>query len=317
MISNPMKRELVSIPENPIPEGARVDYVLTPDGVCLRTAHWRPSVFENGKVVLLLQGRTEFIERYAETAHYLLMRGFHVVAFDWRGQGGSERLLPNPAKGHVDHFDDYLLDLDTVITSVITPLGNMPRIALAHSMGGAVLMRALKRDGNAFERCVLSAPMIGLSMVKRPKIAHFAARLLKALGLSFRYVPGGTDGATFDFSDNPLTRDEARHSIARKVFSVAPELAIGSPTIGWASTSFDAMAALQDPSFPASITTPILVIAGPDDRITSTPVAKAFATRLPNGRFLAIPGSEHEVLLEIEPVRAAFWAAFDAFVSPI
>jgi lysophospholipase len=297
-----------------MPEGARVEYVVTPDGVRLRAALWRPLMSDNGKVVLLLQGRTEFIERYAETVSSLLTRGFHVVAFDWRGQGGSERMLPNPAKGHVEHFDDYLLDLHTVITSVIEPLGDMPRIALAHSMGGAVLMHALQRDANAFEHCVLSAPMIGLSMVKRPKMVHFAARALKVLGFSARYVPGGTDGATFEFLDNPLTRDEARHSIARKVFRVAPELAIGSPTIGWASTSFDAMAALQDPSFPASITTPILVVAGPDDRITSTPMAQSFAARLPNGRFLAIPGSEHEVLLEIEPVRLAFWEAFDGFV---
>ena len=152
-------------------------------------------------------------------------------------------------------------------------------------------------------------------MVKRPRAAHFAARMLAGLGFSARYVPGGTTETTIPFADNPLTRDEARHSIAGKIFSVAPDLAIASPTIGWAATSFAAMAELQHPSIAAAITTPILIAAGPDDRITSTPMARAFAARLPNGHFLALKGAEHEVLLEIEPVRAAFWQAFDGFVN--
>ena len=311
------RSDLVSIAENPLPEGGRVRHVKTPDGVSLRVADWQPVRLENGKVAIILQGRTEFIERYAETVEALLQRGFHVVAFDWRGQGGSERLLADKSRGHVDQFDDYLLDLDAVISSVVEPLGPMPRIALAHSMGGAVLLRALHRDAGRFERCVLSAPMIGLSMVKRPRAAHFAARMLAVLGFSDRYVPGGTAETTIPFADNPLTRDEARHSIAGKIFSVAPDLAIASPTIGWAATSFAAMAALQHPSIAAAITTPILIAAGPDDRITSTPMAKAFAARLPNGRFLALTGAEHEVLLEIEPVRAAFWQAFDGFVGEL
>lgn len=309
------RSDLVSIPENPLPEGGRVHHVQTPDGVRLRVAHWQPLRLENGKVAIVLQGRTEFIERYAETVGALLQRGFHVVAFDWRGQGGSDRLLVDKSRGHVDQFDDYLLDLDAVISSVVELLGSMPRIALAHSMGGAVLLRALHREPARFERCVLSAPMIGLSMVKRPKVVHFAARMLAGLGFSARYVPGGTNVTTIPFADNPLTRDEARHGIAGKIFSVAPDLAIASPTIGWAATSFAAMAALQHPAIAAAITTPILIAAGPDDRITSTPIAEAFAARLPNGRFLALPGSEHEVLLEIEPVRAAFWQAFDGFLD--
>ena len=307
--------DLVSIPENPLPEGGRVHHIQTPDGVRLRVAHWQPLRLENGKIAIVLQGRTEFIERYAETVDALVQRGFHVIAFDWRGQGGSDRLLADKSRGHVDQFDDYLLDLDAVIASVVEPLGSMPRIALAHSMGGAVLLRALHREPARFERCVLSAPMIGLSMVKRPKAAHFAARMLAALGFSAHYVPGGTDVTTIPFAENPLTRDEARHAIAGKIFSVAPDLAIASPTIGWAATSFAAMAALQHPAIAAAITTPILIAAGPDDRITSTPMAEAFAARLPNGRFLSLAGSEHEVLLEIEPVRAAFWQAFDGFLD--
>ena len=310
-----VRKDLVSIPDNPVPGGHKVSRVVTQDGVGLRAAHWKPAGRENGKVALVLQGRTEFIERYAETVGELLRRGFHVVSFDWRGQGGSARLLPDRAKGHVQRFDDYLFDLDAVLTQIVDPLDGMVKIALAHSMGGAVLLRALQRNGHGFERCVLSAPMIGLSMVNAPKVAGFAAGLLAKLGLSVRYVPGGTAEPTFPFPDNPLTRDASRHAIAGKVFEMAPDLAIGSPTIGWTATSFNAMFDLQHPSVASAIATPILIAASPTDRITSTPVAQAFAERLPNGQFLAIPDAEHEILLEIDPVRATFWQAFDGFIG--
>ncbi len=312
---NAVRGDLVSIPDNPVPGGHTVSRVVTQDGVALRAAHWNPAVRENGKVALVLQGRTEFIERYAETIGELLCRGFQVVSFDWRGQGGSARLLPDRAKGHVHRFDDYLFDLDAVLTHVVAPLGAKGRIALAHSMGGAVLLRALQQNDRGFERCVLSAPMIGLSMVKAPKVAGLAAGFLTKMGLSARYVPGGTAEPTFPFPDNPLTRDASRHAIAGKVFATAPDLAIGSPTIGWTATSFSAMFELQNPSIAAAIVTPILIAASPTDRITSTPVAQAFAERLPNGRFLAVPGAEHEILLEMDPVRAAFWQAFDGFIG--
>ena len=57
--------------------------------------------------VCILQGRAEFIEKYFETVGDLLLRGFAVATFDWRGQGLSARRLGNPRKGHVRRFDDY------------------------------------------------------------------------------------------------------------------------------------------------------------------------------------------------------------------
>ena len=310
-----VRPNLVSIPDNPIPDGGQVEGVKTKDGVMLRAAYWRPMGAGNGKLIVVLQGRTEFIERYAETITELLKRGFHVVAFDWRGQGGSERLIANPRKGHVARFDDYGSDLTAILDHVAVRFDGLQRMALAHSMGGAVLLRALLQKDTLFDRCVLSAPMIALSMVKQRKLAHIAANTLALMGFEHSYVPGGSDGATFPFEDNPLTKDEHRHAIAAKIFTIAPDLAIGSPTIGWTSTSFNAMAELQQPSIAQRIKAPILIVAGPEDRITSTVHAKIFANNLPNGQFLAINGSEHEVLLEIDPIRHSFWQAFDHFMS--
>lgn len=316
MIRQNAKDRLVSLSFNPVPDGAVVRLVRTHDGVTLRVALWQPDTPCRG-TFYVLQGRTEFIERYAETIGLLLARGFAVVAFDWRGQGGSERLLEHPRRGHVAKFDNYCLDLEAVMAATADMCEARPFFVLAHSMGGTVLLRALHQKRVDVAACVLSAPMIGLSMVRYPRLVHGVARLLTGLGFGTKRVPGGTDEPLFPYEDNPLTRDRARFMIARQVFSVAPDLAIASPTIGWVKTSFDAMVALQNAAIGSTITTPILAVASPGDRITSTPITQAFLSHLPHATFLAIDHAEHEILLETDAIRAQFWAVFDQFIDAV
>ena len=42
-------------------------------------------------ICVLLNGQTEFIEKYFEVIDELRGRGFTVATMDWRGQGGSSR----------------------------------------------------------------------------------------------------------------------------------------------------------------------------------------------------------------------------------
>jgi lysophospholipase len=48
--------------------------------------------------------------------------------------------------------------------------------------------------------------------------------------------------------------------------------------------------------------------------VTITAAAERFAARLKAGRAIVLPGAMHELLVERDPVRSQFWAAFDAFV---
>ena len=103
-------------------------------------------------VCVLLHGQTEFIEKYAEVIGELGARGFTVATFDWRGQGGSQRLLANPLTAHIADFAQYDDDLASFLEQVVGPLGGGPPIALAHSMGGNILLRALHDRPDAFAR---------------------------------------------------------------------------------------------------------------------------------------------------------------------
>jgi lysophospholipase len=308
--------ELVATPTNWVPSGGEVIRVTTSDAVGLRAARWRPGRRRSKGSVLLLQGRAEFIEKYFEVIAELRRRGFTVVTFDWRGQGGSDRLLSNPRKGHVKSFSDYDRDLEAVIAQVMAEQAPQPWFSLAHSMGAAVLLHALHRKPHLVSRAVLSAPMIDIARVTAPRSAGVLSGLLNRSGMGRAFVPGGgaTAVTTKPFESNPVTRDAKRYARNAAVIEADPRLGLGDPTIGWVNAAYRAMAPFADANFPLQVTTPLLCVAGSADQVTSTPAMERFAARLKTGRALVLTGAQHEILMEREAIRELFWAAFDAFI---
>src|ERR1700750_2288343 len=112
--------DLVSLAATPVPEGGVTGSLKTSDGVTIRFARWHPPPGRKG-TVCLFQGRAEFIEKYFETVRDLRERGFAVATIDWRGQGGSQRLLGNPRTGYVQQFSDYQFDLEAFVNEVVLP----------------------------------------------------------------------------------------------------------------------------------------------------------------------------------------------------
>lgn len=307
--------ELVATPDNPVPRRAVVTRIAAVDGVGLRVARWRSAGRRTLGTVCILQGRAEFIEKYFETIGELRRRGFAVVAFDWRGQGGSDRELANARKGHIDDFSLYQRDLDAVIGEMLAQCP-APHFALAHSMGAAIALQRAREGRGHFARLVALAPMIALSMVKWQRTVRITAEVLDALGLGAAFRPGGgaTSISTKPFAGNRLSSDPARYARNAAVAAAAPHLAIGDPTIAWVDAAYRCMRAFEDPRFAASIDTPALVVAAGADPVVSTPAIERFAARLKVGHALIIPHARHEILMERDVIRDLFWAAFDAFV---
>ena len=98
--------KLVSIPANPVPEGAVVGTVKTPDGVALRFARWAPPPGRKG-TLCVFPGRAEFIEKYFEVVRDARARGFAVAILDWRGQGLSRSCAARHAQGPCRDFSEY------------------------------------------------------------------------------------------------------------------------------------------------------------------------------------------------------------------
>ncbi len=306
---------LVSIPANPVPEDVVTGTLKTPDGVSLRFARWAPPPGRKG-TVCLFQGRAEFIEKYFETVRDLRARGFAVATLDWRGQGLSQRALRNSRKGHVRNFSEYHTDLETFIHQIVLPDCPPPIYALAHSMGASVLLRAAHQGHRWFDRMVLLAPLVSLPGLRRSTPTRIAVKAMRLLGLGGAYVPGGDASVMMQrpFIGNLLTSDPVRYARNIAVLDAEPQLAIAWPTVAWADAAFKMMNQLAEPSYPAKIRQPILIVAAGQDRIVSTPAIDAFAVRLRAGSHLIVPGARHELLMEQDRFRMQVLAAFDAFV---
>jgi lysophospholipase len=306
---------LISIPANPVPDGAVTGTIKTPDGVTLRFARWPPPAGRRG-TVCLFQGRGEWIEKYFETVRDLRSRGFAVATLDWRGQGFSDRALRDRFKGYVRNFSEYDVDLETFIREIVLPDCPPPLFALAHSTGATVLIRAAHRGRRWFDRMVLIAPLIGLARVGVTPAAPFLVRAMRLVGLGRMYVPGG-EAVVMEsrpFVGNILTSDPVRYARNAAVLEAEPALGLGRPTVAWTDAAFRAMRVLQERSYPAHIRQPILIIAAGSDAIVSNAAIEDFATLLRAGSHLVVVGSQHELLMEQDRYRAQFWAAFDAFV---
>jgi len=314
--------QLVPTAENPVPPSSVSGYFDGLDLARIRYARWEAdedalSAFGGCGTVCIFTGRSEFIEKYFETVQNLRARGYDVAIMDWRGQGRSARPLGNPRKGHITTFEQYHGDLVNFMREVVLPDCRPPYFALAHSMGGAVLLAAAARAQPWFKRMVLSAPMLQLAhrwpstkaMRRLSEIACYG-------GLDALFVPGGGGKSleTLPFTGNDLTSDKKRFARNVDILKAAPELGIDGPTFGWVHAAGQAMEALSDPEFPSRVHTPVLMIAAGQDTVVSSRAIDLLGRDLRGGGSLVIDGARHEILMERDRYRELFWAAFDAFV---
>ncbi len=307
---------LFSIPSNTIPEGAIDGRIKASDGVELRFARWPASGGTPKGTVCVFPGRAEMIEKYFEVVSELRERGFAVAVLDWRGQGGSARMLADLLKGHVGDFAEYQLDLEAFMEQVVLPNCPPPYFALAHSMGAANILRAMHEGRGWFDRAVLCAPMVNLRIKRWPRAARYFTRFMSLIGLGHRYIPGGSAVAVTNrpFSGNPVSSDPLRYERIAAITKGETSLGLGSPTLSWISSAFRQIDDFAAPEYAAKLQRPVLIIGAGSDRLVSTTASEKFAKGLPAGKFIVISGSRHEILIENDAIRSQFWAAFDAFI---
>ncbi len=284
------------------PDGGRAFWQDAQDGLRLRIGHW-PAAQARG-TVLLLPGRTEYIEKYGLTARDLGQLGYGTLTIDWRGQGLSDRILIDVLPGHVGHFRDYQTDLDAML-QLATAL-NLPRPwhMLAHSMGGAIGLRGALR-GLPFATCAFSAPMWGIAIkpTLRP-VAWLLSWASRQIGLGHLHAPGATRDSyvlSEPFETNALTRDREMHAYMVAQLQAHPELALGGPSLHWlfeALRECRTLASLPSPDLPC------LTILGSQEEIVDIARIDSRIARWPGARLEKVEGARHELLMETPATRA-------------
>jgi lysophospholipase len=290
--------------------GARAFWVEAPgrpgDGARVRIAR----LGEGGRgTALLFPGRTEFVEKYGPAGRALAARGYGVLAVDWRGQGLTDRFLPDRRMGHIERFDDYQRDVAAMVQAADDLSLPRPWHLIGHSMGGAIGLRALC-SGLPVASAVFSGPMWGirLSAYMRP-LAWTVTTLARPAGLGGRVVPTSSPEnylLAAAFADNMLTTDRAMFDWMQAQLRAHPELALGGPSMAWVNEALREVRALRRMPAPDL---PALCVAGENERIVDLADMRVRMGGWRAGRLVIEPGAEHEIMMEREEVRERFFDA--------
>lgn len=277
--------------------------------------------------LVISPGQGEPSLKYLELAHDLVARGFSpVYAIDHRGQGASDRLLPDPQKDSVLDFSDYATDFDTFVSRIVLadPLCRKSRPSLlTHSMGGAVAAVYLERMGSSapFNRVVMSAPMMKIlypnGLSEHMALLESSAACALPVVPGFRcddYAPGkGPFDPKAPFQGNRYTHSAARFAFRMEIPTRWPELSVGGPTIRWGREAARADLELRERENTRHIAPRVLILQAGKDQLVDNSGQEEFCANTPECRILKLPESKHEIFMESDPVRNRALEAATAF----
>ncbi|MGI9503359.1 MAG: alpha/beta fold hydrolase, partial [Geminicoccaceae bacterium] len=259
--------------------------------------------------------------------------GLDVWTLDWRGQGLSTRPLTDPDKGHITDYQRYLNDLHHLVTE-ITDLPARPgkTLMLAHSMGGHIGLRYLHDHPGLFDAAMFSAPMIDIPVNHAPMRWLNAAIIRRGFGEAYA-LSTGRFRPIYENPDDPKdngcledyrrlsSKFKALSSDAKKRMEIEglvrenPDLALGGPTAAWLDATFRSIGLTWSPGYAETIETPVLMVGGGRDPVVVAKRQEAMANRLPGGRFHLIDQAAHELLVECDDVRLAFFEQVAGFAD--
>ena len=270
----------------------------------------RFSAFEHDSVIVVSPGRIESYVKYPELVYDLFHSGYDVIIVDHRGQGRSGRMLDDPHRGHVQHFDDYVEDFHRLYEREVAPRHYNKKYVLAHSMGGAIAALFLAKYPLSFDAAALCAPMTGIYL---PMSGWISRRILNwAENRPLRrdgYALGTGHWRPLPFVVNRLTHSRERYRRNLRFYADYPELQVGGPTYHWVRESIEAgMNILQRAE---NITTPLLLLQASEDRVVDNRSHLAFCQAMAvaghpceGEKPLVIEGARHEILFERDDLRA-------------
>lgn len=308
--------QLFEIDGNPRPSKSHHGKHAMRDGTMIRYARFEATGRPLKGTIVLIQGRNECIEKYFETIRDLAARGFGVITYDLRGQGGSDRLIADPQRGYVESFSQYVDDLEQIFEEIVLPDCRPPYYIVAHSTGGLVALLSAPAMINRVRRMMLTAPLLrfartSFSMARLRRVTG----LLYFLGQGRRYFGSGPrPPEPPPFATNTLTTDRTRYLRNQAIYRAHPELALGGPTVAWIRAVCRAVDRVTDPDFMARIHIPTLFVGAGADEVVSTSAIEEYAQMLRSGSLLTVDGARHELLQEADIYREQVLAAFDAFI---
>jgi len=253
-----------------------------------------------GRPLLLLHGFTGAKEDFGDWFDPLAAEGWHVLAPDQRGHGGSDQ----PADEAAYSFDGYATDL----LALLDVVGWSSAVVLGHSMGGMVVQTAALRAPHRFEALVLmdtshralrtDAGVIDLA------IAIARAEGMVAIMAAQQAVAGAQAAAAARVI---AARPGYQEFNDRKLLGSSPAMYAAMIHALTDVASPDRLSGLE------RITMPTLVIVGEEDEPFLKP-AHRMAGAIPGAELAVIPDAAHSPQFE-NPER--WWEVLSGFLARV
>jgi len=214
------------------------------------------------KLMILVNGRAENMLKWTELAYDFYQQGYDVLLFDHRGQGYSQRIIPQ--KGHLDEFRFYTDDMAKIIEKTTALYAYQAQYILAHSLGALISTYYLANYDHHIKKAVLSSPFFGVPM-KHPLRDEVIIATMMAFGQGHRYVFGKGHYKPADLNLNELSHSKTRMKWMNRVNRKRAAIHLGGPTFRWVHLCLNAIKAL--PKIIPRVETPVLILQAEKEKI--------------------------------------------------
>lgn len=274
---------------------------------------------ETKRCLVILPGRSEALQKYAEVVHDLdsgaLAGEFQYFLMDHRGQGSSERMLDNPEKGHIDSFDNYVLDLKTFMDTVLTRHNCREKLLLAHSLGAGIAVKFMQAYPQYFYRAALSSPMLKIQTAPyRYELARTIVLANMALGRGNKFAINQKPfDPTRDFDNNAFTTSPDRYKMAMDIFDTFPLARLGGVTNRWLNEVMHGTISVR--AYYHTIKIPLRVFHAGLEFYSEKEEMIRLCDKAPNCKRVYLEAAKHEVLMDRDINRDVVMSELQSFLK--
>ena len=214
-------------------------------------------------VIALIHGHGEHFGRYEQFATYFSQRGIAFLGFDLRGHGKS-----SGKRGHIVSYSAMLQDMDSFLALIKTKIPCEHIFLYGHSMGANLVANYVLSTDFPLAGSIITSPWFRLK-VKAPASKLFLAKLMCNI------YPSYSDNTNLDienissieaeqklYEEDELIHDAMTAITFKTMIDRGEQAIVGAK--GWKS--------------------PVLIMHGEEDQITSIEAAKEFAGNI-SGEF--------------------------------
>ncbi|MBY0518111.1 MAG: alpha/beta fold hydrolase [Bacteriovoracaceae bacterium] len=280
-------------------------------------AHWSSSQAAR-RCLVILPGRSEPIEKYAEFMHSIeqkLSGQFHYFLMDHRGQGLSGRMLEDSQIGYVDQFKNYSLDVESLFNNILSKYECHEKILFAHSMGGGIAVDFVQKNPHLVDRLLLTSPM--LKILTKPYSYPVARILIEGFmlaGKGNKYSVGqGPFEENQSFASNNVTHSEVRFKQSLEIFAQNPKTKLGGASNRWIHETMNGTKKIRNAY--SEVIIPTLLFTAGDEQYSNAQEMIKFCQEAASCKNVFFQNARHEIAMESDSIRDLFMSEVLRFLK--